>query len=346
MAPTVARSPMDVASAAPVSSENPEMPPFDPAVHLAFELPTSRHSFTELGMSRPKNAPDMCYTEPFQLFSEEGVKMIRRDLLRKETATWISSMWNHPATVKRISEAFGLPLRVLGRRGEVGHANVQLGPEGVEGVYKLTEVPSGPLTEAAARPSQYDEILTDSWHRDSTQIVCVVMLSDTSTMVGGETAIRTGDGSIIKARGAKMGGAVLMQGCHTTHAALRATNAVERISMVTSFAFADPDLDDSGTSLRSMDPKHQDGALVQNHFLLHKLAKLRDRIDVAMEKIAAGEQAKELPKREDVEPWVAEQIEFLKHTSWELFERHPTYLYKDIPEETFRRYLPVPQTSS
>lgn len=61
-----------------------EMPKFDPAIHLAFTPPTSRHSFTELGLSKPANAPDICYTEPFQLFSEEGVRMLRREVFRKE----------------------------------------------------------------------------------------------------------------------------------------------------------------------------------------------------------------------------------------------------------------------
>lgn len=60
------------------------MPKFDPAIHLAFTPPTARHSFTELGLSKPDNVPDICFTEPFQLFSEEGVRMLRRELFRKE----------------------------------------------------------------------------------------------------------------------------------------------------------------------------------------------------------------------------------------------------------------------
>lgn len=60
------------------------MPKFDPAIHLAFEPPTARHSFTELGLAKPDNVPDMCFTEPFQLFSEEGVRMLRREIFRKE----------------------------------------------------------------------------------------------------------------------------------------------------------------------------------------------------------------------------------------------------------------------
>lgn len=60
------------------------MPPFDPSVHLDFTPPTERHSFTSLNLPKPATAPDMCFTEPFQLFSDEGVRMIRRDLLRNE----------------------------------------------------------------------------------------------------------------------------------------------------------------------------------------------------------------------------------------------------------------------
>jgi len=56
----------------------------------------------------------------------------------------------------------------------------------------------------------YDEKLTTSgddeeaivgWHRDSYPFVCVLMMSDTAGMVGGETALRTGTGEIKKVRG-------------------------------------------------------------------------------------------------------------------------------------------------
>ncbi|KAH7384983.1 hypothetical protein BKA64DRAFT_154459 [Cadophora sp. MPI-SDFR-AT-0126] len=359
LAPTVSQEPLEKRTI-DVSSDILDTPPFDPAIHLAFQEPSARHSFTELGLPRPKTAPDMCFTEPFQLFSEEGVRMLRRDLLRKEVldkhmqawvrapcsisqheeiATWINKAWNHPATVQSVSKAFGLPLKLLGRKGETGYCNVQLGPEGLAGVYKLGEVPSGPLASTDSSVSQFDEIMTDAWHRDSTQISCVVMLSDTSTMDGGETAIRIGDGSILKARGAKMGGAVLIQGAHLTHAALRATNAPERISMVTSFAFADTRLDDSGTSLRSINLDHPDIAGCQNHFLLHKLRRLQVNVDNAISQLEAADAAQESPKRNEVEPWVVEQITLLKQTSWELFERYPNYLYKDIPENVVRDYL-------
>lgn len=338
-----------------------EMPPFDPKIHLAFQPPILRHSFTELGLSKPASAPDVCFSEPFQLFSEEGIRMIRRDLLRPEvldkhfmawdrapgvisgaevTATWIKDLWYHPEVIRCVSEAFGTPLKPLGRLGEVGYVNVQLGAKGKEGVYLLEETPSPPLGAVEPDPSEYDDGMIDSWHRDSTQVVCVVMLSDTSTMIGGETAIRLGDGRILKARGGKAGTAVMMQGGNTLHAALRATNAAERISMVTSYSFVDPDLDDSRTSLRSISPKTHDKQVIDEHFLMHKLAKLKERVEKAMVNIEIRKKGEGLGiKREEVEPWVEEQITFLKQTSWELFERYPKYLYKDVPEDAIRDYL-------
>jgi len=39
------------------------------------------------------------------------------------------------------------------------------------------------------------------WHNDSYPFVCVLMLSDCTGMVGGETALRTGNGDILKVRG-------------------------------------------------------------------------------------------------------------------------------------------------
>jgi len=42
------------------------------------------------------------------------------------------------------------------------------------------------------------------WHTDSYPFVCVLMLSDCTNMVGGETALLTGDGNVLKVRGPQM----------------------------------------------------------------------------------------------------------------------------------------------
>ncbi|KAK9482024.1 hypothetical protein V1527DRAFT_455433 [Lipomyces starkeyi] len=344
------------------------IPSFDPAIHLAFEPPSKRYSFTELGLPKPQNAPDICFTEPFQLFSEEGVRMIRRELFRKEFLDKYMRSWsrapcyigghaNHEKIIggevykagvvspsyTAINEAFGAALKPLPREADVGYVNVQLGVDGLPGVYKYTEEPSKPLppSEAAVNiaKSEFDNIPVDAWHKDMTPVVCVLMLSDTSTMEGGETAIKKGDGSIIKARGAKIGGAVVMQGGRTEHAALRATNCLERVSMVTSYFFADPDADDSCTTLRSVDPVNDDKPTLWNVYLEYKLMRLRNRIDTALGKLDKRKKQGEMPTREEVEPWIKERVTFLKMTSFELFERVPNYLLKDVPDDVLRDYL-------
>lgn len=56
------------------------------------------------------------------------------------------------------------------------------------------------------------------------------MLSDVTNMIGGETAVCTGNGDIRKVRGPNIGSAVVLQGRHVKHLACSAFNAPERIT--------------------------------------------------------------------------------------------------------------------
>lgn len=251
--------------------------------------------------------------------------------------------WYHPATQAVIDDAFGAALKPLPRENDVAYVNVQLGAEGTAGVYKYTEVPAKPLppseSAAAIAKSEYDNVPVDSWHKDQVPVVCVLMLSDTSTMEGGETALKIGGGQVIKARGASIGGAVMMQGGHTEHAAMRATNCPERISMVTSYCFADPDADDSRTTLKSVDIINDDVPALCNIYLEYKLNRLRGRLDLALERIQQQRAAGLPPQRDDVDAWIKEQVRFLKQSSWELFERFPKYGAEETPEGLLTHYL-------
>lgn len=57
-------------------------------------------------------------------------------------------------------------------------------------------------TEAETVEQKNDAIV--SWHTDSYPFVCVTMLSDCTNMVGGETALKTGSGEVVKVRGPQM----------------------------------------------------------------------------------------------------------------------------------------------
>jgi hypothetical protein len=98
-------------------------------------------------------------------------------------------------------------------------------------------------TDSGDDTSDDDEALSKpvvGWHRDSYPFVCVLMLSDTKDMIGGETCLRNGKGKLVKIAGPQMGSAVVLQGRYIDHVALRALGSKERITAVTSYRPKDP----------------------------------------------------------------------------------------------------------
>lgn len=71
---------------------------------------------------------------------------------------------------------------------EIGHTNIAI--PGKVSDHKKTDLIDEETEKAVV-----------DWHHDSYPFVCVLMMSDTTGMVGGETAIRTGSGEIKKVRG-------------------------------------------------------------------------------------------------------------------------------------------------
>ena len=102
-------------------------------------------------------------------------------------AKFIFEAWKHPETLAIVSKIAGVEL-VPVMDYEIGHINMS-----VPGVRKEYD--------HSILMSEDDEDAIVGWHRDSYPFVCVLMMSDTTGMVGGETALRTGFGDIKKVRG-------------------------------------------------------------------------------------------------------------------------------------------------
>ena len=89
---------------------------------------------------------------------------------------------------------------------EIAHINLSTKSE-KQKVEELQALADREQTEAdegiAGCPWEDDKPIVD-WHTDSYPFVCVTMLSDCTNMIGGETALRTGDGGIVKVRGPEM----------------------------------------------------------------------------------------------------------------------------------------------
>lgn len=97
--------------------------------------------------------------------------------------------WTNPKTLSIVSRIAGVDL-VPAIDIEIGNINISV---------------QDPLENYQKQENQSDDdIPVTKWHHDSYPFVCVVMMSDASKMVGGETAIRTGSGEIIKVRGPQM----------------------------------------------------------------------------------------------------------------------------------------------
>ena len=114
-------------------------------------------------------------------------------------------MWKHPDVLNIISKIAGVDL-VTEMDFEIGHINISV-KTAKQKDEELAAMNDKAATEAdegiAGCPWEDDKPIVD-WHTDAYPFVTVVMLSDCTDMIGGETALRTGDGGIFKVRGPQM----------------------------------------------------------------------------------------------------------------------------------------------
>ena len=120
-------------------------------------------------------------------------------------APFVYDAWKNPETLAIISKIASVEL-VTEMDFEIAHINISVKSERQKAEEleafldrKLTEDDEG----IAGCPWEDDKPIVD-WHTDSYPFVCVTMLSDCIGMIGGETALRTGDGEIVKVRGPQM----------------------------------------------------------------------------------------------------------------------------------------------
>ncbi|GKT54526.1 hypothetical protein ColTof4_13687 [Colletotrichum tofieldiae] len=133
--------------------------------------------------------------------------------------------WNDPKTLAVISKVAGIDL-IPNIQYKVGNIDISI-QSAVKGKEDFGDR-SG------------DNNFVTKWHYDAFPFVCVVMMSDATNMLSGETALKTGTGEILKVGGPQMGSAVILQGRYVEYQALAAIGGAERITMITSFRPRDP----------------------------------------------------------------------------------------------------------
>jgi hypothetical protein len=255
------------------------MPRFDPDKHLIFEAPPTILSMKHFGFANDVGVSPAAVTLPFPLFSPEAIRVMRSEIAKPEVkrgyqfssniansqlrgyardhAPFTYAAWNHPATVALVSKLAGIELVPWGDY-EIAHINL-----------------SAPT---ARTPSLLEKgVPIVDWHTDSYPFVCVLMLSDCTDMIGGETALRTANGEQVRIRCPTEGCAVILQGRYVTHQALRALDAKERITSVTSWRPRSPLVKDDST-LRTVRPVSDLNELYPD-FAQYRLDIIKQRIE-------------------------------------------------------------------
>ncbi|KAJ5151123.1 uncharacterized protein N7482_010375 [Penicillium canariense] len=343
---------------------------FDPAIHLSYVPPERKFTMEELQLVQSETASPIAGTVPFPLLSTEGVKAYRRAMFQQDVlnhcasspfpgtlvlrdavrySKFVRDFWTHPVTLRIVSEAAGIPLEII-MPTEIGHTNIQVkGSTISEMKNNLTTEPTLERVILSPEDREYDPLKDASaiipWHYDSYPYVCVLMLSETDGMIGGETYIKRGDGTAQKVEGPQIGHAVMLQGGEVEHLAARAKGVKERISTITSYRSRHPTVYDSSfmTNIRP----YADLNSLYPEWITYRLRKLNDEITYYLNRVEKEPQfALDLQSLEDL---INKQVSYLQQTSRqmiapgfekELVERFgkPTYYAAPRIWETVQSY--------
>jgi hypothetical protein len=117
----------------------------------------------------------------------------------------VYDVWRNPEVLSIVSKIAGVEL-VPVMDLEIAHMNISIkSKEEQEAVNQaLQEKEHRDADEGVSGCPFEDDTPIVDWHTDSYPFVCVTMLSDCTNMIGGETALRMGDGEVMKVRGPGM----------------------------------------------------------------------------------------------------------------------------------------------
>jgi hypothetical protein len=314
---------------------------FDPERHIAFKEPSSILMMKDIGFAEDVGVSPVAVTQPFQLFSPEAIQIMRSEIARPEVkadhhyasniasaqlrgyarkhAPFTYAAWKHPKTIAIVSKLAGIDL-VPWSDYEIAHVNLSAPKTEEQARAELAALCSHKSSvhsdEGIDVSSSEDDKPIVGWHTDSYPFVCVLMMSDCTNMVGGETALRTANGDVIRVRGPTEGCAVILQGRYITHQALRALGARERITAVTSWRPRSPFVKDDSV-LRTVRPV-SDLTELYPDFAEYRLEIMEQRMRRAREEIRARRQAGMEFDTLGHKAFLQESAAFLAHTDHEL----------------------------
>ncbi|KAL8808348.1 MAG: hypothetical protein Q9182_000168 [Xanthomendoza sp. 2 TL-2023] len=315
---------------------------FNPTEHIQYEPPARVHTMKDLSLPENTGISPVAVSEPFRLFTTEAVHRMRAEVLSKDVwdnckyssnlaqcqlrgfaaqyAPFVYDTWKNPETLSIISKIAGVEL-ITEMDFEIAHINISVKSEQqkTEEVAAFVEKQAFDEDEGIAGcPWEDDHKPIVDWHTDSYPFVCVTMLSNCESMIGGETALKTGTGEIVKVRGPQMGCAVILQGRYIEHQALRALGTTERITMVTSFRPRCPNLPDD-TVLTTVRPISNLSELY-SQYSEYRLDILEERVRNQLRVLRENKRGGKKINVKALKGFMREQERFLAHMNKEMVE--------------------------
>ncbi|CAH0033325.1 unnamed protein product [Clonostachys rhizophaga] len=224
-------------------------------------------------------------------------------------APFIYNAWKAPETLRIISNLADIDVvRVFDY--DIAHINVS-GPS----IPDLSPLPEDRVGNPRAEDKN-DVIV--SWHNDSYAFVCVTMLSDCTGMVGGETALRTAEGNVIKVQGPQRGYAAVLQEHYIDHQALRALEGTESLSIVTAFRARSSEVRDD-TILKLVRPISNIDELY-NEYAQYRFGMLEDRFRRRRKGVDQSILSKAPFDVKETRAFIREQIKFLEQMEEQIME--------------------------
>lgn len=315
---------------------------FNPAKHVDYTPPESVITMKDIGFPEDTGVSPFAVSQPFQLFNHEAIQQMRAEIFKPEVmencsfssniaayhlrgyaakyAPFTHAAWNDPEVLAIISKIAGVDLIPVNDY-EIAHINLavksdQQTKEELAAINKQKRLFAE--DEGIAGCPWEDNKPIVGWHKDSYPFVCVLMMSDCTNMVGGETALRTANGDILKVRGPSMGCAVVMQGRYITHQALRALGTKERITAVTSLRPRSPMLKDDSklNTVRGI----SDLSELYNQYAEYRLEILEERIRQQRKDMTARRLAGKKFDTIGHKQFLELSMDFLEQTDTELVE--------------------------
>ncbi|KPM44121.1 hypothetical protein AK830_g2432 [Neonectria ditissima] len=298
---------------------------FDAEKHLTFSTAPKVLSLKDIALPEDTGISQVACSDPFPLFSEEAIGVMRKEIFTTEVwencmhstefaacqlrghcpqyAPFMTQAWKDPKTLSIISKVAGVDL-IPNIEYEIGNINIS--------VHDLSKDSIG-ATDGKAR-----DLSVTKWHYDSYPFVCVVMMSDASNMVGGETAIQCGTGEVLKVRGPQMGSAVVLQGRYVLHQALAALGGQERITMITSFRPRDAAIKDDSvlTSIRPI----SDPSELYYQWTKYRVEVLQERLKGMLDLLEENHSANKATDIKKVKEILQQQESYLAITNREIVE--------------------------